>query len=61
MKKSGTTRSTKINWAKVDATSDAKIARQAQQDQMATPSDHTWQEMVSDRRITFVLPAKMDT
>lgn len=59
--KSNTARAPKIDWTKVNATSDAKIARQAEQDQTTTPSDHTWQEMVRVGRITLIPPAKVGT
>lgn len=59
MMKSDTIGSAKIDWTKVDATTDAKIARQAQQDRTATISDRVWQEMARTERITLLLPTRV--
>jgi DNA-binding transcriptional regulator YiaG len=53
-------RTAKINWAKVDATSDAGVTRHAREDRTAAPSDRAWQRMARDGRISLVPPAKVD-
>jgi putative transcriptional regulator len=53
-------RTTRIDWAKVDATTEADITRHAREDGTKTPSDHVWQKMVREGRVTFVPPAIVD-
>ena len=53
-------RAAKIDWAKVDATSDVAIARHTREDRTAMPSDRTWRSMASGGQITLVPPAKVD-
>jgi putative transcriptional regulator len=53
-------RAAKIDWAKVDATSDVTIARHTREDRTAMPSDRTWRSMASSGQIALVPPAKVD-
>ena len=53
-------RAAKIDWAKVDAITDADVARHAREDRTATPSDRAWRKMAQDGRISFVPPAEVD-
>lgn len=50
----------KIDWAKVDATSNAGVTRHAQEDRNAAPSDRAWQKMTRDGRISLMPPATVD-
>jgi putative transcriptional regulator len=47
---------TKIDWAKIDATTDADIARHAEQDGTSPLSDRAWNGM----RVRAVPPAEVD-
>ncbi len=53
-------RAIKVDWGKVDATTEADIARHAREDGTQTPSDREWQKMVREGRVVFVPPAKVD-
>jgi putative transcriptional regulator len=49
----------KIDWGKVDATSESEIARHAREDGTRPPSDRAWREMLDEGRVT-VPPAQVD-
>lgn len=53
-------RAAKIDWTKVDATSEADIARHARHDRTAMPPDRTWKRMVRDGGVLLVPPADVD-
>lgn len=50
----------RVDWAKVDATTDADIARHAFEDGTPAPSDRAWKKMVQEGRIALMPPAKVD-
>jgi putative transcriptional regulator len=50
---------TKIDWAKVDATTDADIARHARQDVTSPLSDRTWNGLSAEGRVRAVPPAEV--
>ena len=56
----GEARAAKINWTKVDATTEADIARHAREDRSQMPSDREWRTMVREGRVVFVPPAKVN-
>jgi DNA-binding transcriptional regulator YiaG len=49
-------RTAKIDWAKVNATTEADIARHAREDGTQTPSDRQWRKLVVGGRIAVVPP-----
>ena len=51
---------TKIDWAKVDHTSDAEITRHMREDDTPSPSDREWQRMLNDGRVKLVTPERVD-
>ncbi len=51
-------RATKIDWAKVDKTTETEIAHQSREDATVIPSDRQWRELAG--RLTIVPPAKVD-
>jgi DNA-binding transcriptional regulator YiaG len=53
-------RATRIDWAKVDATSEADIERHAREDGTRTPSDRQWRRMVKEGRAKLVTPERVD-
>ena len=56
----GEARTAKINWAKVDATSDAGVNRHAREDRTTTPSDRAWLKMSREGRLSHMPPATVD-
>lgn len=50
----------KIDWAKVAATSEADITRQAREDRTRPPQDRAWRHMVNAGRVTVVPPTQVD-
>ena len=62
--KPGSTRSarskTRIDWAKVDRTTEADIARHARTDRALPPSERTWRKLVQDGRVSLHPPARVD-
>ncbi|HSZ73201.1 MAG TPA: helix-turn-helix domain-containing protein, partial [Rhizomicrobium sp.] len=53
-------RRVKVDWAKVDATTEADIARHAREDGTVTPSDRAWKKMLREGRVKLVPPPKVD-
>jgi putative transcriptional regulator len=53
-------RRVKIDWAKIDATTEADIARHAREDGTVTPSDRVWKKMVREGRVRLMPPVKVD-
>jgi putative transcriptional regulator len=62
--KPGSTRSarskTRIDWAKVDRTTEADIARHARADRTQPPSERAWRKLVQDGRVSLHPPARVD-
>src|SRR5258705_3273412 len=54
------TRRRRIDWAKVDATTEAAIARHAREDRTQPPSDRSWRDMVEQGRVVVVPPVEVD-
>ena len=50
----------RIDWTKVDATSDKAVAAQARKDGTETPPDREWREMAASGRVARVPPASVD-
>jgi len=50
----------RIDWTKVDATSDKTVAAQARKDGTQTPPDREWREMAASGRVARVPPASVD-
>lgn len=53
-------RGTPINWATVDATSEADIERHAREDGTRTPSDRKWRSMLKAGHVRAVAPGQVD-
>lgn len=53
-------RATPIDWAKVDATSEADIERHAREDDTRAPSERKWQQMMKQGRIRVLVPEQVD-
>ena len=53
-------RSTAIDWAAVDSTKEADIARHAREDGTRTHSDGAWAKLVREGRVAVVPPRKVD-
>jgi len=53
-------REAKIDWAKVDATTDADIVRQARQDGTQPPSERAWRKLIRENCVVAAPPAKVD-
>jgi putative transcriptional regulator len=53
-------RRVKIDWARIDATTEADIARHAREDGTVTPSDRVWKKMLREGRVRLMPPAKVD-
>lgn len=53
-------RAAKIDWAKIDKTTELEIARQIWEDATVIPSDRRWRELAQAGRLTIVPPARVD-
>src|SRR6185312_3739787 len=53
-------RKAEIDWAKVDAASDADVIRHAREDRTPTPSDRGWRNTIQAGHVSLVPPAKVD-
>jgi len=53
-------RRVKVDWAKIDATTEADIARHAREDGTVTPSDRVWKKMVREGRVRVAPPSNVD-
>jgi DNA-binding transcriptional regulator YiaG len=53
-------KATPIDWAKVDHTSDAEIARHMREDDTPSPSDREWRRMLNEGRVKLVTPEHVD-
>ena len=53
-------RGTRIDWAKVDRTSEAEIARHMREDDGRPPSDREWRRMLDEGRVKLVAPEHVD-
>lgn len=53
-------RRVKVDWAKIDATTEADIARHAREDDTVTPSDRVWKKMVREGRVRLAPPEAVD-
>jgi putative transcriptional regulator len=53
-------RRVKVDWTKIDATTEADIARHAREDRTVSPSDRVWKKMLREGRVRLMPPVKVD-
>lgn len=53
-------RAAKIDWDKVNATTEADIARHAREDDSQTPSEREWRRMIREGRVVLMPPISVN-